>query len=168
MLTKHITQAASDEIFTEEELAKLTESLKLDRNSLQLVILSISHLLKQSSKVILKPTVLQEQLTECLKLDPDKAEEFVKLWTQQTNTQFDLQNSKNLENISWELNVQTASNLYNKQQKISTRLQLALANIEGQEKETVTLELDEEELKKLYGIIGMYKKNWTIYNLIST
>ncbi|RZC43217.1 uncharacterized protein BDFB_001361, partial [Asbolus verrucosus] len=153
LLLKHIVKSEKEELFTQEELVKLSESLKLDETNLQLLIQSIAYIFKQSSKVILKPTVLQEQLVEHLKFNPEKAEDFVKLWTEETNQVFDLKNSHNLENISWELNIQTASTLCNKEQHLNTRLQMGLVSVDGKEKENVILELDEEELLHLYNVL---------------
>ncbi|CAH1374554.1 COMM domain-containing protein 10 [Tenebrio molitor] len=153
LLLQHIIQSENEEIFTQSELAKLAESLKLDGPNLQLLIQSIAHIFKQSSKVILKPTALQEQLVEELKLNDDKAEDFVKLWTQETKKNFDVEHSKNLENISWELNVQSSSSICSKECHVNTHLQMALISVDGKDKENVVLELDEQELTNLYNIL---------------
>ncbi|EEZ99059.1 COMM domain-containing protein 10 [Tribolium castaneum] len=153
LLLKHIVQSETDEIFTQAELAKLSESLKLDDANVQLLIQSIAHIFKQASKVILKPTILQDQLVEKLKFESDKAEDFVKLWTQETKRNFDVENSKNLDNISWELNVEAASSFTNKERFVHSRLQMALVSVDGEEKENVVLELDEDELKHLYNTL---------------
>ncbi|XP_044259001.1 COMM domain-containing protein 10-like [Tribolium madens] len=153
LLLKHIVQSEKDEIFTQAELTKLSESLKLDDAKIQLLIQSIAHIFKQASKVILKPTILQDQLVEKLKFDSDKAEDFVKLWTQETKKNFDVENSKNLDNLSWELNVEAASSFSNKERFVHSRLQMALVSVNGDEKEDVILELDENELKHLYNTL---------------
>lgn len=124
--------------------------MKLEIPQVQLLVQSISHILKQSLKVIVKPTILQKQLVENLQLTEDKAEKFVKRWTQETKRDFDVENSKNLEDLKWELNLETACNHLNKEQHINTRLQLNLIDINKQNKENVTLELDENQLTNLY------------------
>lgn len=149
-LLKHIIQSETDELFTQTELEKLSQSLKLDDTNIQLLIQSIAYIFKQASKVILKPTTLQDQLVENLKFDAEKAEDFVKLWTEETKKNFDVENSKNLDHLSWELNVETASCFSNKDRFVHSRLQMALASVNGKEKENVVLELDEDEIKHLY------------------
>ncbi|XP_063926157.1 uncharacterized protein LOC135139758 [Zophobas morio] len=152
LLIKRIIQS-ENEIFTEAELTKLSESLKLDSANLQLLLQSIVHIFKQSLKIILKPTALQEQLIEKLKFTEEKADDFVRLWTEETKRNFDVENSKNLDNVSWELNVESACSFYNKEQHINARLQMSLLSVDGEDKEHVTLELDENELENLYATL---------------
>ncbi|KAJ8953346.1 hypothetical protein NQ314_007355 [Rhamnusium bicolor] len=131
------------------------DSLKLTDDNLQLLIQSITYVFKQASKVILKPTVLQKQLIEYLNFDLEKAEEFVKLWSSETKRDVgDIENRFKLEDISWELNLQSANQICNKQSVPNARVQFKLAKaVDNSKKEKVTVEMDEEELLQLYSTL---------------
>ncbi|XP_057658875.1 COMM domain-containing protein 10-like [Diorhabda carinulata] len=151
LLLIHIVSAKSEAIFTEDELKKLKESLKLDDDSLQLLIQCISHIFRQSTKVILKPTSLYKQLTEQLNITEEKSEEFVRIWCKQTNEDFDNFNNKmKLENLSWEINIQGADQINNKQSVPIARVQLQLTKSDNEKKERIVMEFDRTELLQLY------------------
>ncbi|KAJ8920404.1 hypothetical protein NQ315_005270 [Exocentrus adspersus] len=135
LLTHIIVNSESDELFTDEELKRLRDSLKLTAEDLQLLIQSIAYIYKQASKVILKPTVLQKQLVEELELDSEKAEEFVKLWSSETKKDVgEFENSFKLDDINWELNIETANQIYNKQMVPKARVQFKLAEMTNNSK----------------------------------
>ncbi|KAF2900879.1 hypothetical protein ILUMI_05284 [Ignelater luminosus] len=153
-LLQHITQSKHEHIFTQEQFVKLKESLGLSPTNLNLLIQSIAHIFKQSSKVIIKPTVLQRQLVEDIKFDSEKAEEFVKVWTNTTKDQFEnLESLLKLNKVSWELNLQTSSSLHSKQVIPNVRFKLELSNAKVQEHETVVFELNEAELLHMYNTL---------------
>nr|CAH7722761.1 unnamed protein product [Callosobruchus chinensis] len=103
LLLDHII---TEEQFTDEELAKLRDSLKLSEEQVELLVQSIVHILKQSNKIVIKPTDLQKQLCHFLEFDEEKAEDFVKVWSKQVSEAMDFENRKRLEDIAWEMNVQ--------------------------------------------------------------
>ncbi|CAG9861018.1 unnamed protein product [Phyllotreta striolata] len=152
LLLAHIANSKGGELFTNDEVEKLKVSLKINNESVQLLIQSIHHICKQSNKVILKPTVLFKQLCENLGLDEEKAEEFVKVWCTQTNEDIgDFNNRLKLENLTWELNVQTADQINVKQSLPVARIQLNLAKSTNTDvKENVIMEFDNTELLHLY------------------
>lgn len=151
LLLIHIVSAKSEAIFTDDELKKLKESLKLNDDSLQLLIQCISHVFRQSTKVILKPTALYKQLTEQLNITEEKSEEFVKIWCKHTNEDFDdFSNKMKLENLSWEINVQGADQINNKQSVPIARVQFQLAKSANEKKERIVMEFDRTELLQLY------------------
>lgn len=153
MLLTHIVHPTSEELFTDEELKKLQESLKLNQSDVQLLIQCIAHIFKQASKVILKPTILQKQLCENLGLGEEKAEVFVKLWLEETKNDFgDFENQFKLENMSWELNLQTSSKFCNKEAVPNARIHFNLTNHNGKE-ENLLLELEKDELLQLYNTL---------------
>lgn len=152
LLLNHIINSPKDEIFTLEETKKLSDSLKLDSDNLQLLIQSLTHIFKQASKVILKPTVLQEQLINDMKFDADKAEDFVKTWTKHTNDEFDLEKSYKLDDVSWELAIQTASSFGNKQKIPTARIQMGLSG-PSDKSENLILEMDKDELLQFYNTL---------------
>ncbi|XP_018580095.1 COMM domain-containing protein 10-like [Anoplophora glabripennis] len=155
LLLTHIVNTKNEELFTDEELKKLKDSLKLTEDNLQLLIQSIAYIFKQASKVIIKPTVLQKQLIEDLGLDAEKAEEFVKLWSSETKKDVgDFENSFKLQDVNWELNLETANQICNKQVIPKARVQFKLAkSADSSKKDTVTVEFDEEELLHLYSTL---------------
>lgn len=80
--------------------------------------------------MILKPTDLQRQLVEVLGFEQEKAEIFTKEWSSVLKEELgDLENHCKLTNMSWELNVQTASDLGSKLAIPSASIQLDLAKV---------------------------------------
>ncbi|CAH1112050.1 unnamed protein product [Psylliodes chrysocephalus] len=152
LLLSDVINIKEGETFTEDEFGKLKESLKLNDDSLQLLIQSISHIFKQSNKVIIKPTILYKQLCENIGLDAAKCEEFVKLWCNQTNQDFgDYSDRLKLEHLTWELNILASDQINPKQSVPTARIQLELAkSANSSEKEKVVLEFDQSELLQLY------------------
>ncbi|XP_060526792.1 uncharacterized protein LOC132702270 [Cylas formicarius] len=152
LLISHIATHESDVLFSDDELKKLGDSLKLQEAKLQLLLQSISYIFKQSSKVILKPSELQRHCTEVLKLEPQKAEEFVKQWSHKASKDLgELDARKKVEGLSWELNLQTASNLGNKQALPNGRLQFELSDATNADTgEQLVLEMGESNLLHLY------------------
>lgn len=155
LLLSHIINSENEELFTAEELKKLKDSLKLTEDNLQLLIQSIAYIFKRASKVILKPTVLQKHLIENLEFDAEKAEEFVKQWSSETKKDVgDFKNSFKLQDINWELNLETENQICNKQLIPMARVQFKLAkSVDSTKKGIVTVELDEEELLHLYSTL---------------
>lgn len=129
-LLSRIINTANDQVFTDSETQKLQETLKLNEQQLQLLLQSIAHIHKQSTKVILKPTDLQRQLVEVLGFEQEKAEIFTKEWSSVLKEELgDLEIRRKLTNLSWELNVQTASDLGSKLAIPSASIQLDLAKV---------------------------------------
>ncbi|XP_074039126.1 COMM domain-containing protein 10 [Leptinotarsa decemlineata] len=155
LLLTHISNSKTENPFTDEELEKLRTSLKLNEDSLQLLVQAISHIFKQSCKVMMKPSILQKQLIEHLGFNTEKAEEFVKIWSNKTNEHFgDFENGMKLENVSWELNVQCADQISNKQSLPVARVQFKLSKLKNErEKENVTIEMDQSELLQFYNTL---------------
>lgn len=96
-----------------------------------------------------------QNLTEGLQLQTEKAEEFVKIWTERTKSDcVDLEKQKKLDSIAWEVNLETASCYDAKELIPKTRLQLNLTDFVNDSKsECVMLQLSEEELVKLYNTL---------------
>ncbi|XP_030751713.1 uncharacterized protein LOC115879165 [Sitophilus oryzae] len=155
LLLTHISTSDTDELFTENELKKLQDTLKLNESELQLLLQSISYLFKQSNKVILKPTDLQKQLIDILGVEEQKSEIFIKEWTNQTNKDLgSFENRYDVKNISWQINLQTASNFGNRQAKPNARIQLDLSKVtENDKDEKVILEMGEDGLHQLYNTL---------------
>lgn len=130
LLLSHIIDSSNDDYFTETELQKLQDNLKLDENQLQLLVQSIAYIYKQSRKVILKPTELESQLVGKIGLDQEKADIFTKQWLTETKKELGAFEDRHaLKGLKWELNVQVASNMGNKQVVPNARLELDLTKV---------------------------------------
>ncbi|CAH1155168.1 unnamed protein product [Phaedon cochleariae] len=153
-LLSHLSSNKPEVSFTEEELQKLQKLLGLTEETLQLLIQTISHILRQSSKVILKPTALQKELCEKLGFENENAEEFVKFWSVQMNDHFgDFENRMKLKNIAWELNVQSADQISNKESLPLARVQFNLMKLSDEKEDSLTVELDKNELLQFYNTL---------------
>lgn len=136
--------------FSQEEIQKLEKSLNLQNDDLRIMIDTLVTIIKRSHCVLMKPTVLQDELTEKLHFDSNKTETFVKFWTENTKADFDdIQNRKKLQNISWELNLQTASDCDLKETIPTSLIQLEVKNSEDK-LENITFEMNEEQLLEMY------------------
>ncbi|XP_076275965.1 COMM domain containing 10 protein valette isoform X2 [Rhynchophorus ferrugineus] len=154
LLLPHILNSESADIFSDEELKKLQETLKLNEMELQLMLQSISYLFKHSNKVILKPTDLQMQLIQHLGIDETKAEIFVKHWSNEVKKDMGgLENRYNFSNIAWQVNVQTACDISNQQAIPNARIQLNLSKANEGTDEKVIMEMGEEDLHQLYNTL---------------
>lgn len=155
MLTRifNAVQNNIDEPFSQEELQKLEKSLKLSDTQLKTMLDGLLHITKRSEYFLMKPSVLQEELIETLQFNSDKAEIFVKLWTENLKLNFDnFQERCKLKNFAWELNIEAATDNNIKLTNPVSLLQLQLED--GQEKsKNITVEMNEEQLLDLYNQI---------------
>lgn len=150
-LLQQIKRYRSDNTFTQPELETMQESLGLNSTKLEFLMQTVFYIFKQSLKVILKPTTLQKQLVEVLNFHRDKAEAFVKAWTIQTKIDFEnLEDRFKLNEISWELNLQTSSPLELREAVPNLRLKLGLTKSDMPQTKNLTLELDKKELLQIY------------------
>lgn len=141
----------NSDILASKDISKFKESSNLGETNWNLLIQSLVHIFKLSLKFIFKPTALQKQLEEDLKLDHEKAKEFVKQWSMCTKRDFgDLENRYKMNDVTWQLNVQVASSTHSKEATHNARLQLNVSKPKSDIKENVTLELNCEELVQLY------------------
>ncbi|CAG9773131.1 unnamed protein product [Ceutorhynchus assimilis] len=155
LLLTHIITSETNEYFTDIELRKLEETLKLTPNDLQLLLQSLGYIYKQSSKVILKPTELQKQLETHLGLEQEKAEIFVKEWTLEAKKDLgNFEDRTRLDKVSWELDLQVGSDIGCQLVIPSAKIQLDLAKVNGTNlKENAILEMGEDELQQLYNTL---------------
>ena len=148
-----------DQAFSEEELQKLEKSLGLQSDQLKLMIDSLLYISKRSKNFLMKPTVLQEELTDKLCFNPEKAENFVKFWTENTKVDFDdIQNRQKLEKFSWELNLETSSDCDRKRAIPTSLLQFEVKDNEDKTK-NISVEMNEQQLLELYDTIEMIQNN---------
>lgn len=141
-------------VITEDDLATINKSLQYSDDQLQLLVQSILHIYKKASLIVMKPVTLQKDLENKLKLNSEKSEVFVKVWTDVTKGDFgDLDRRKKLDGVAWSLNLNThsSSNPTGSQiLKPIARLQLSMSDFENKHSEETTLELDAQGLVELY------------------
>lgn len=102
----------------------------------------------------MKPVTLQKDLENKLKLNSEKSEVFVKVWTDVTKRDFgDLDRRKKLDGVAWSLNLNTHSSSNSPGSQILkpiARLQLSMSDFENKHSEETTLELDAQGLVEIY------------------
>lgn len=153
LLVSHLVSSNTEDPFTPEELIKLRDSLKITDEDLLLLVNSIKYIVKQSSRVILKPTTLQNHLKDHLNLDDEKTNVFVKIWCEETNKDLgNLDEIMKLDDLAWEQNITIADQVLSEQEVAGTRLQLKLSS-ETQQNENIVVELDKDELLQLYNAL---------------
>lgn len=152
LLLSHLVFSHTEDPFTPEELKKLRDSLKITDEDLLLLVNSIKYIVKQSSRVILKPTTLQNHLKEHLKLDDEKTDVFVKIWCEETNKDLgNLDGIMKLDDVAWEQNITIADQVLSEQEVSGTRLQLKLSS--GTQQHNIVVELDKDELLQVYNAL---------------
>ncbi|XP_055907786.1 COMM domain-containing protein 10 [Eupeodes corollae] len=134
----------------ENALEQLEKLVGVPRADFLLLIKTFSYILKRTSTFIIKPTKLQMELRDKLKLNEDKVDAIIKLWIKNTkpildNLQEGKYESNEIEDVAWKLNVQISSHC---QQKEKTALAvLQLKTVAG---EDINWEMNHDELLNLY------------------
>lgn len=166
LLLTHIVSSKSDDLFTAEELKKLRDSLKLTEEDLTLLIHTINYLVKQSTKIILKPTILKKHLMEYLKLDEEKSEVFTKFWSEETNKDIgNFEEIMKLDDLAWEHDITVADQISNVQEVPNARLKLSLSSSNGDKNDGVILELNKDELVQLYNTLEAIQMKLDTFNM---
>lgn len=126
---------------------ELKESLQISDEKLELLIQSLIHIYKQSMKIIVKPTTLENQLIEQLKFDNIKAQEFIKVWSENTKLDFgNFEKNVQLNDVLWELNLETPAN------KPHVSMQLNVTD-KTNKSEEILMDLNKQELMELYATL---------------
>lgn len=154
LLLSHIVSSNSGDLFTPEELKKLRDSLRISEEDVMLLLHSINYILKQSTRIILKPTTLEKHFKEHLKLDDEKSTVFTQIWSNETKKEVgNFGELMKLDDLAWEQNIKIADQICNEQEVSFSRLQLSVSSSCNDKKERINLELDEEELLHLYNTL---------------
>lgn len=127
-------------------MEELEKSIGLPNEQFALLAKTISYILKRSLIFVMKPTKLQTELKEILKLNENKIEIFMKTWILSTKPILDnLEGSdgvsKELEDISWKLKVQLSSSAMKKEKTVLGQVQLKTT-----EQDPINLEMNHEEV----------------------
>lgn len=163
MLLSHIM--LNNEDFTTDELKKLRDSLNVTEEDLTLLLQSIKFIAKQSARVLLRPSTLQQQLIEKLKFVEDKAEIFTKLWSEITKIDIGSTDEiKKLDDITWEQNILVSDQILNEPDTPYARIQLSLSSTRDCKRDKVTIAIEKEELFQLYNTLEAIQMKLDIMN----
>lgn len=144
--------------FSQEEEEKLSNSLGLNAEDTQYLIQTVTHIIQQAAHGLVRPGVLGEHLTAC-KVSEEKASLFVEQWSTNAKPIIDTLkqqslSQKQLSDISWDLNIETASSTRSRQGRAISVLQLSLATPETKgdttQTEKVLLQFDHNQLYNFY------------------
>ncbi|XP_056393381.1 COMM domain-containing protein 10 isoform X3 [Hyla sarda] len=121
----------AEQSFNEEEEEKLQAAFSLDKQSLKLVLETISFILEQAVYHNLKTPVFRQQL-ENIHLEPSKTEAFANVWDnagQETVEKFRQRTltPKKLETTAWQLNLQMAQSTQAKMKSPQAVLELGVS-----------------------------------------
>lgn len=126
---------------------------KIDRSNFNsqefsLLVKTLTFVFKRAANFIIKPTKLQNDLKEKLKLDQTKSEIFLKFWINQTKPILDNLGDipVQLEDVSWNLKVQLSSSAQIKEKTAIGILSLQTNRME----DNIMLEMTKGELLNLY------------------
>lgn len=135
-----------------EELEKLVQ---VGRPEFLLLIKTLSYILKRTSTFIMKPTKLQQELRDKLKLTDPKADAIMRMWItnmkpifdnmQATTAGSDEIEANELQNVSWKLKVQLSS-----EAQLKEKIPLAQLQLTTRHGAPTNLEVNHTELLGLY------------------
>uniref|UniRef100_A0A1B6EFT5 COMM domain-containing protein n=1 Tax=Clastoptera arizonana TaxID=38151 RepID=A0A1B6EFT5_9HEMI len=152
-------QACSDEYkpFNDDEEEKLLCTLNIDQTELSLLLDTSTLILTQAAYCVTKPQVFQEQLLNSLKLEEEKAQAFVHIWSNHAQGVVSNLRQKSihpiqLESVNWKLNITTADDVHGQQLEPRAMIGLKLKH-DGDKCSTTILDLNEEGLVTLYNTL---------------
>ncbi|XP_066994421.2 COMM domain-containing protein 10 [Anabrus simplex] len=162
LLLSRITQtmqsgSGNEKPFTTEEEEKLQTSLELDKRELKLLLDSTTFIIEQAAYHMTKPAVFHRHLQDSLKLNEEKVETFVNIWTSSAKGIVDQLRKRSvfpaqLDDIRWSLNLQAASDRRIKQKIPKAVFQFGIKVNDGgkNNREKVTVDFNHEELYEFY------------------
>lgn len=161
-ITSRIAESLHDRTktaFSSEEKHKLTSVLKLDESNLQLVLNTIEFVLQQAAYHALKPVVLKAHLTQ-LKISDEKSDVLCLAWQsfgKEIDNGFRNQSiaPKQLEDISWDLNLKLSQTSKSKLKEPNAVFQLGIKDQDCNKKENLLVEFNHEQLLNLYNKLEM-------------
>ncbi|XP_075692526.1 COMM domain-containing protein 10 isoform X4 [Rhinoderma darwinii] len=133
----------TEQSFNEEEEEKLQAAFSLDKQSLKLVLETISFILEQAVYHNLKTPVFRQQL-ENIRLEQSKTEAFAIVWEnagQETVEKFRQRTltPKKLETTAWQLNLQMAQSTQAKMKSPQAVLELGVSTEDTKTQHKYTL-----------------------------
>ncbi|KAL9882165.1 COMM domain containing 10 protein valette isoform 2-T2 [Glossina fuscipes fuscipes] len=144
-------QKSSAELENENALEELEHLVGIPRPDFLLLIKTFSYILRRINTYIIKPSLLQAELREKLKLQDDaKIDAIVRLWVRQTtpimnNLADERYESNEIADVAWKLNVEISSHCQQREKS-----PLAILQLKTGAGEDITLEMNHAELSELY------------------
>lgn len=145
--------------FSDEEQEKLLVTFSVDQADLSLMLDSAVLILTQAAYHIMKPALLQKQLMDVLKMDEEKATIFVKIWTSHAKGIVSRLKQKSvapkqLEGVSWMLNLTTASSTAEGTQLLEPNATVEL-KVKHNDENTgnIVLDMNQSELYRFYSTL---------------
>lgn len=134
----------------ENALEELEKLVGVPRSDFLLLIKTFSYILKRTSTFVIKPTKLQAELREKLKLSDDKIDAIIRLWIKNTkpimeNLSDEKYESNEIKDVAWKLNVQISSHCQQRQ-----KTALAVLQLKTGAGEDINLEMNHNDLLNLY------------------
>lgn len=118
----------------------------MDKTQLNLVVKTITYIIRRSVNFIMKPETMIQNLIEIVNLNKDKANLFTKFWVGKTkNILEDVNSGRELIDVQWDLKTELASAAEQK-----SRTAIGVVRLETADKGNLNLELNHNELLELY------------------
>lgn len=118
----------------------------MDKTQLNLVVKTITYIIRRSVNFIMKPETMIQSLIEIVNLNKDKANLFTKFWVGKTkNILEDVNSGRELIDVQWDLKTELASAAEQK-----SRTAIGVVRLETADKGNLNLELNHNELLELY------------------
>ncbi|XP_037910344.1 COMM domain-containing protein 10 [Hermetia illucens] len=147
---KNMSPVEEDHDERETALEELEKLVGVPRADFLLLIKTLSYILKRTSTFVIMPTKLQHELRDKLKLKEDKVEAIIKKWVKNTKPILDNLEAGNagineLQDVAWQLKVQTSSHYQQREKAVLGVLQLYTSK-----DAPINLEMNHEELAGFY------------------
>lgn len=144
----------AEQSFNEEEEEKLQAAFSLDKQSLKLVLETISFILEQAVYHNLKTPVFRQQL-ENIHLEQSKIEAFASVWENaglETVEKFRQRTltPRKLETTAWQLNLQMAQSTQARMKSPQAVLELGVSTEDTKNLEKIFVEFNHQELLEFY------------------
>ncbi|XP_071518051.1 COMM domain-containing protein 10 isoform X1 [Panulirus ornatus] len=146
------------QVFTAEEEEKLNTSLGHTPEQTRQLICTVLHIIQQAAHGMVRPALLEEHLSAA-GISEDRVKIFTEHWAVNAKPIVDKlrQHSlseKQLEDVAWELHLETASSCYAGESRPIAHLQLSLSSVTDTGNQTATdkviMQFDEDQLYHMY------------------
>ncbi|CAL1298418.1 unnamed protein product [Larinioides sclopetarius] len=141
-----------EEVFNKEESSKLEISLSVNQEKLKLILQTLTFIFQQAAYHLAKPSVLSQQL-QLIELSEEKISAIVQAWVSNAKTVIEKLKKKTiapkqLNDVNWELRLQTAQSSMS---KLKNPVGLVELNLEsGEKNEKLQMEFSHKELYTFY------------------
>ncbi|XP_056586111.1 COMM domain-containing protein 10 [Triplophysa dalaica] len=153
----HKLHLKAERSFSEEEEEKLQSALSLEKESLKLVLETVSFIFEQALYHNVKPASLKQQL-ENISVVCDKAEAFSQIWAAAGQDELEKIRQRifapqTLDQVGWQLNLQMGGSCQSKLTAAHAVLDVGLRAEDGDELQNVFVEFNHQELLDFYNKI---------------